>query len=201
MKQKISDTIAEKFIAEGIIQEEDKAIYAYGWRALGMWCLCTSIMFLIGIVMGEFVFTMIYFLSFSLLRAYYEGYHANSRMVCFFTSMLLFIASVLAAKYVVWDANHLLLLVVLLILCICMNMIKVAEFQKADKLQMVEPFEKRKLFVGVIMMFLMLLIFMGMLKIQFTKGYAGVFVAFILTFLLFSMKRIVNFVKKDRSEA
>ncbi len=196
MRQKISDTMAEKFIAEGVIQEEDKAIYAYGWRALGMWCLCTMTMFLIGTVMGEFVFTMIYFISFSLLRAFYEGYHAKSRIVCFFTSMILFIGCVLTGKYVIRDANHVLLILVLIFLCICMNIIKAAEFQQADKAQTAEPYEKSKLLLGITIMLLVLMIFFGMLKTNFTRGYAGIFVAFVLTFLLFSMKRIVTIVKK-----
>lgn len=191
--------MAEKFIAEGVIQEEDKAIYAYGWRALGMWCLCTMTMFLIGTVMGEFVFTMIYFISFSIVRAYYEGYHANSRIVCFFTSMILFIACVLAGKYVIRDLNHVFLIMVLIFVCICMNIIKVAEFQQADKAQAAEPYEKRKLLMGITIMLLMLMIFLGMLKTHFTKGYSGVFIAFVLTFLLFSMKRIVNIVKKRKN--
>ncbi len=199
MRQKISDTVAEKFIAEGVIPEEDKAIYAYGWRALGMWCLCTATMFLIGAVMGEFVFTIIYFTSFSILRAYYEGYHANSRIVCFLSSMLLFIACVLAGKYVIPESGYSLLCMILLFLSICMNIIKVAEFQQKNKTQAAEPYEKRKLQMGITIMFLMLMIFFGMLKTHFTKGYSGVFIAFVLTFLLFSMKRIVNVVKREQN--
>lgn len=196
MKQKLSDAMAEKFIAEGVIQEEDKAIYAYGWRALGMWCFCTLTMFLIGIIMGEFLFTMIYFISFSVLRAYYEGYHADSRIVCFFSSMLLFIGCVLAGKYLIPDANHLLLGMILVFLCVCMNIRKVAEFRSAYQEGTAESYEKSKLLVGIIVMLLMLMFFAGMLMSDFRKGYSSVFAAFVLTFILFGMKRIVIAVRK-----
>ncbi|MDD3205747.1 MAG: accessory gene regulator B family protein [Lachnospiraceae bacterium] len=192
MKQKISDAVAEKFIAEGVIEEADKEIYAYGWRALGMWLFCTATLFIIGIGMGEFLFTLIYFISYSIIRAYYDGYHANSRVVCYLTSSALFICCILFGKYVIPNANQLVLWMSLLILCICMNIIKVAEYMHIQIEEEDAPYEKKKLFAGIIIMLLMLLIFGVMKTVQFTTGSSAIYIAFMLAGVLFCIKRMVQ---------
>ncbi|MDD2972613.1 MAG: accessory gene regulator B family protein [Lachnospiraceae bacterium] len=190
MRRRVSDAMAEKFILEGIISEEDKEIYAYGWRALSMWMLCTLTMFVIGALMGEFLYTIIYFVSFSIVRAFYDGYHAKNRAICFITSTVVFIGCVLMGKYVIIKVEHYLMWTILILTGLLINGIRSWEYVYSTKKKVTH--EKQKYYIGMMVFMLLLILFAGMEKVQFGIGYTAVFTAIMLASVLFCMKRIAR---------
>lgn len=192
MSQKISNRMADTFISNGIIKEEDKEIYAYGWRALGMWLICTTTMFVVGSLMGEFLYTVLFFISFSLIRAFYDGYHANSRVFCFISSNLLFIGSILFKKYIIVFTEASILYAVIGILYFTANILYVYEYTKKLKEGTVKRYEKKKFINGIFVMTISVLIFVAMLNKSFEIGYIAIFNAFVFTVLLFCIKRLIS---------
>lgn len=192
MHQKISDRISEQFVSKGIIPEEDKEIYAYGWRALGMWALCTATMFGIGFVLGELYYTVVFFIFFSMIRAFYDGYHTNSRVICFISSTLLFIAGVFIKKYVIIHISYEILRVTIGMLYIGANAIRFREYQKRQKQDKMPAWEKKKFSNGIIVMTVSILIFAVMLKGRFETGYAAIYISILFAIILFCVKRLAS---------
>lgn len=98
--QKLAQGTAERLAAQGIIREEDAAIYRYGLEAIYSSLLeLLSILFL-AVVVGNFWQTVLFFVAFIPLRLYAGGYHASTRWRCFLTSLVVYVAFSIALKII-----------------------------------------------------------------------------------------------------
>ncbi len=83
----ISGNIADMLWSQGIIQEDDIDKCKYGIDIfLSSFIEILSIL-LIAIFMGNFVETALLFIAFIPLRVYAGGYHANTKLKCYFVSL------------------------------------------------------------------------------------------------------------------
>ena len=90
----IADRISEKMLHEGLILEEDRELYRYGFFLL----ISRGIFFVIAGIAGAFVGNLwdsiFFYILFSLLRGYAGGLHADREAVCLFsTTASLFLAA------------------------------------------------------------------------------------------------------------
>lgn len=89
----IADRISEEMLHEGLILEEDRELYQYGFFLL----ISRGIFFVIagiaGALVGNLWDSIFFYILFSLLRGYAGGLHADREAVCLFsTTASLFLA-------------------------------------------------------------------------------------------------------------
>lgn len=90
----IADRISEEMLHEGLILEEDRELYQYGFFLL----ISRGIFFVIagiaGALVGNLWDSIFFYILFSLLRGYAGGLHADREAVCLFsTTAYLFLAA------------------------------------------------------------------------------------------------------------
>ena len=90
----IADHISEEMLHEGLILEEDRELYQYGFFLL----ISRGIFFVIagiaGALVGNLWDSIFFYILFSLLRGYAGGLHADREAVCLFsTTASLFLAA------------------------------------------------------------------------------------------------------------
>ena len=97
--KKIIVLLTKYVIKKGMVSEEDKEIYEYGFMValeMGISVLaCLSIMFL----MKMFVEGILFFIIFIPLRAYAGGLHMSKFIYCFLLSCLTFFVVLISVKY------------------------------------------------------------------------------------------------------
>lgn len=86
----IANKVADFFVEKNIIESNEREIYIYGCEALFSALSNFIIVILCGLIMGELVNTLIFFLVFLMMRKYCGGYHARTHLKC----NLIFISNV-----------------------------------------------------------------------------------------------------------
>ena len=74
----------------GVIEQKDISIYRYGLEVLYLSVLEILSILLLAVWMGNFFETLLYFVAFIPLRLFAGGYHANTRLGCYFVSLCIY---------------------------------------------------------------------------------------------------------------
>lgn len=74
--------ITDFLFSREIIDETDKEIYLYGFEILFASMLNIIMIVLVGLLFGQFLSGICFFVSFSILRKFCGGYHADTYLVC-----------------------------------------------------------------------------------------------------------------------
>lgn len=77
----------------------DQELYQYGMRQLKMALLNLATIILIGYLFGMVIEGIVFALCYVLLRKVSGGYHAGSNQACYIFSVLFYIVSLIAIKY------------------------------------------------------------------------------------------------------
>jgi len=102
--QAAAKQVTNWLIRNGGISEKDREIYEYGFDNLFSTLTNFIIVICIGWLLGIVVESIIFYVTYFMLRVYAGGYHADSPMTCFFLSIVLLIPYLLAIKYQhVWN--------------------------------------------------------------------------------------------------
>lgn len=86
----ISGMIADTLWNQGIIQEEDIDKCRYGLDVFISSALEVASILVIAAVMRNFLQTLLFFASFIPLRVYAGGYHADTKLRCYFVSLAVY---------------------------------------------------------------------------------------------------------------
>lgn len=78
---------ADFLLACGAIKQKDISIYRYGLEVLYLSVLEVMSILLLAVWVGNFFETLLYFAAFIPLRLFAGGYHANTRLGCYFVSL------------------------------------------------------------------------------------------------------------------
>lgn len=112
----IADRISEKMLHEGLILEEDRELYRYGFFLL----ISRGIFFVIagiaGALVGNLWDSIFFYILFSFLRGYAGGLHADREAVCLFSTT----ASLLLAAKIIFclrRGNYVILSCGVLVVC------------------------------------------------------------------------------------
>ena len=112
----IADRISEEMLHEGLILEEDRELYQYGFFLL----ISRGIFFVIagiaGALVGNLWDSIFFYILFSLLRGYAGGLHADREAVCLFSTT----ASLLLAAKIIFclrRGNYVILSCGVLVVC------------------------------------------------------------------------------------
>ena len=82
MLRKMSEKIAWILVREQMIKAQDMELYVYGLELLLAESVCMAAVMGIGLLTGRFLHTVVYFLSYTVIRIYAGGYHADSHKSC-----------------------------------------------------------------------------------------------------------------------
>ena len=100
MLYKLSARLADRLFNHGVIAEEDKDIYVYGFQLLISFLFSTSLVLLIGAVLGKIAETLAFLIVYILLRSFSGGYHANSYAVCTIVTVSVYLIVILMSSLV-----------------------------------------------------------------------------------------------------
>lgn len=89
------ENIVNYFIINGIIEEKEKEIYAYGLHQGLLIILNVATTIIIGILFNMLWESMIFMISYIPLRTYAGGYHARTQCKCYLFSIAIIITSLL----------------------------------------------------------------------------------------------------------
>ena len=104
MKNKREDrfeAIVDQFVKNDLIAQEEYSYYLYGVKHLEVLIMTTGGVLLSGILLKEILFTVVFLITFSLLRIGWQGIHAKTKIRCFCYSLLLFLSVIYEKKQVV----------------------------------------------------------------------------------------------------
>lgn len=98
---KISENFINTLSKNNIINEENAEIVKYGFELLILKALFFVICIFIGAIMSEIIESVLFAVSFTLLRSYAGGYHAKTKTRCFVLSLMTIILALVFCKFAV----------------------------------------------------------------------------------------------------
>ena len=99
MFHNIADDIILRFIAHKKIDIEEREVYTYGLEVILLNGLLILVFLLISIFTKELLYFFTYLLCFIPLRKFSGGYHAKTSEKCFVYSIVMYIFSIAAVKF------------------------------------------------------------------------------------------------------
>lgn len=100
MFKNISEIITNRLLKAEVIEYDDAEIYQFGLEQLLAIVLNIATTIILGIIFNELWNSMVFVLSFMLLRTYAGGYHANTPSGCYLLTTAIIAAVLSVVKYV-----------------------------------------------------------------------------------------------------
>lgn len=98
---RMATKLTAKMLANKIIADDMSDIYIYGFELLLSFLFSTTIIVIVGILLGRILQTLIFLLIFVLLRSFTGGYHANTYAMCTVVTFSIFGGVLLLSELVV----------------------------------------------------------------------------------------------------
>ena len=98
---KLSERIAAGLKQSSIINEDDVELYAYGFYILISKLLFLIIALILGVILNIVFESIVFYVSFSIIRAYAGGVHANKEWKCFLYTSVSIIMCALGIKVLI----------------------------------------------------------------------------------------------------
>lgn len=95
----VAESLTRRLVKTQVVENEDYAIYFYGMKQLLQTFVNIGLTILYGILMGELYQSVIYVISFMLIRKYAGGYHCTSQIRCYILTSTVILSALSAIKY------------------------------------------------------------------------------------------------------
>lgn len=115
MLNSLARRIANFILTQKSIEENMFSIYIYGIELLISSVLGVLLVVVVGLVLGRFIDSLLFLLSFIFLRKYTGGLHCNSYTACNVMTVLTFVVAVELAGLINYFSHKLLLLVLMVV--------------------------------------------------------------------------------------
>lgn len=99
----ITDSIVQFMLKHGIIEAEDAEIYQFGFNQLIFISINLITTVIIGIVFSMLFESIIFLVSYMVVRVYAGGYHAKTQFRCYIISSLFIVLALIGVKYIIWE--------------------------------------------------------------------------------------------------
>lgn len=106
-------------IALSVCNDSDKIpldVYIYGFELLVSSVIETISLLLIGLLTGKLIDTIIFIISFSSIRVFSGGYHANSYLKCFIVTVAYYLLVLFSADIMLAFPNRTIILIAIITL-------------------------------------------------------------------------------------
>ncbi|MGC6177029.1 accessory gene regulator ArgB-like protein [Lacrimispora sp. 38-1] len=100
----LANALTDKLVDWEIINSEDRELYAYGFWQGGIYIFNYASVFLIGLLFGMVWQSLVFIISYGLIRPVAGGYHARSQRNCYIVSMLLIVIVLSILKWFQWNS-------------------------------------------------------------------------------------------------
>lgn len=112
-------TLAELCVQNAVIPQEDGEIYAYGFECMLATLLQLIVFTVFGLLLHRLIPLALFALSFTAVKRYIGGYHAQSHLACVITTTVMGVVAVLVCACLpVWGTVPLLLAAACIILAV-----------------------------------------------------------------------------------
>lgn len=98
MINKLSVRLTERLLAKDTITEEEQELYVYGFFMLLSHLMYFLLACVFGLILGCFIESVVFYISFQFIRRYAGGYHAASETRCEILSVLSIIGCIVLMK-------------------------------------------------------------------------------------------------------
>lgn len=98
MINKLSKFFTNKLFVNGVISEDEQELYIYGLFMLISQLMYLTLACLLGLILGCFVESIIFYIAFQIIRRYAGGYHATTEARCEILSTLSILACIILIK-------------------------------------------------------------------------------------------------------
>ena len=99
MLEALAYRIVSYQIHKGLLKEEDRKVYQYGYQMLMEYCINIVTSIVIAVSFHACGIVLVFSLAYFLLRGYAGGYHAKTSIGCFLMSAALLTAAVAVVRY------------------------------------------------------------------------------------------------------
>lgn len=99
----ITDLIVQFMLNHGIIEAEDAEIYQFGFNQLMFIAINLITTVIIGIAFSMIFESIIFLVSYMVVRVYAGGYHAKTQFRCYVISSLFIVLALMGVKYIIWE--------------------------------------------------------------------------------------------------
>lgn len=99
----ITDLIVQFMLKHGVIEAEDAEIYQFGFNQLIFISINLITTVIIGIVFSMLFESIIFLVSYMVVRVYAGGYHAKTQFRCYIISSLFIVLALIGVKYIIWE--------------------------------------------------------------------------------------------------
>lgn len=99
----VTEKIVDKLVNLDIIDREDKELYTYGFKQGFILLLNLITTIVIGHILKMTLESLVVVVSYSFIRGYAGGYHANSPITCYLLSIFMVAGSLVLVKWLDWN--------------------------------------------------------------------------------------------------
>ena len=96
----VSERITRKLMRQGVVKEEEFALYQYSINALIEYCCNIIITIMLGVFMGKIYSTLLFLVIVIPIRSFIGGCHAKTALGCFCMSILVYLIAILGPDYI-----------------------------------------------------------------------------------------------------
>lgn len=195
----ISRKISACFARKGIISIKDIEVYSYGFEILISEIIGWSIIAILMIILHKYYETLVFFVTYTLIRIHAGGYHANSHLKCFILFSISYVTIMLVGELMPVDIHSMCVIGIAIINVIIIYMLAPIEHRNnvhSDKV--VERKRKYSLIYAVVLSITsIILCMMKLLNV-------GLYIALTLLFadisLLLAFSQRSNYIFSGRYE-
>lgn len=194
MINSISEFIAKRWVYKSVISEEDYELYHYGWFVIlsDLWLFFVTLT--IGIFFNITIPSIVFFVTFFVIRRFAGGFHAKTELHCQIISLSFLFLSLVGIKYMLFEIESIYLIIINMICVIILPIIS-----PADTPQKVLSSKEKKKFKIITMFisfgFTTINILTLYCKLNFVS--AAIVCAFVLETILVVFGRLLNFRMND----
>lgn len=99
----ITDLIVQFMLKHSVIEAEDAEIYKFGFNQLIFISINLITTVIIGILFSMLFESIIFLVSYMVVRVYAGGYHAKTQFRCYIISSFFIVLALLGVRYINWE--------------------------------------------------------------------------------------------------
>lgn len=99
----ITELIVQFMLKHSVIEAEDAEIYKFGFNQLIFISINLITTVIIGILFSMLFESIIFLVSYTVVRVYAGGYHAKTQFRCYIISSLFIVLALLGVRYINWE--------------------------------------------------------------------------------------------------
>lgn len=127
----LSQKLTDKLVSHGVVQNDERDIYEYGFELVVSGILGFIIVATVGIVFKIFIPSLIFYFIFVIVRTFSGGYHATSYLTCKITFIAVYIGVMFFS--VLFYQNYHLIYHILLIAIYIISILQYAPVENKNK--------------------------------------------------------------------